>query len=231
MTAPFVQVKDSGRILGGLTDDVHTGAPPLRPCDVEGRTAALDALFAYLTEITFYRSAGAGNPPTPFRLDRTQCHIEWPENVDDLHFPSIGVASGESSMDPIGLAPVIDDSSVDVFGVGTALWRLWDYREVLVLEVWASSRAERRALVDGLQQALSPSDNVSNLRLILPRYYNTRATYTLEGVQRADEMAAKNRRLAKLRVELRYDVVRHARYAPFHPETFVSMLGATDSLP
>lgn len=216
MTAPFVAVSEATRnaIEGGLNDDVQTGAAPLPPRDVEGRTAALSTLFDYFCELTFYRTGGKGKAPYPFRLTRSECHIEWPENVENIHYPSIGVLAGDSDHDPIGLSPVVDESTKDRFGCGTALWRLWDYKEVLQLEVWASSRAERRALVEGLQQALSPSESVSNLRLLLPTYFNQRASYTLLGAIRADDGAAKNRRRAVLRMELRYDVVRLARYAP-----------------
>ena len=227
MTAPFVNVSPDtqARVFGGLSDQVFTGAPPIPAKSAEGRTEALETLFDYLCEITFYRSAGRGKPPIPFQLNRAECYTEWPENMVDLTFPSIGVVPSEPELRPIGLAPVIDETTKDQFGIGTVVWRLWDYKEVLQLEVWASSPPERRALVEGLQQAFSPSENVSNLRLMLPTYFNQRASYTLTATTRVDDSAVKNRRLARLRVELSYEIVRHARYAALVPAMFV---GVTD---
>lgn len=233
MTAPFVTMPTTTRerVFGDVADNVLTGVPSIPPNDVEGRTAALNALFDYLCSLVFYRSGGVGKPPHAFQLDRTECYVEWPENVEELKFPAVGVQSGDGQTMPIGLSPVIDDDSIDVYGKGTALWRLWDYHEPCALEVWATSRAERRALIAGIQQAFSPSMDVSNLRLTLPTYFNTLACYTLISVQRVDDQAPKNRRLAVIRFDLQYEVVRHARYLPLDPTVYMDVSDVHTSTP
>jgi hypothetical protein len=160
-------------------------------------------------------------------------HIQWPQNADEvLTFPAIGILPGEGQHIPIGLSPAIDETTIDTYGMGTVLWRLWEYQEDLQLELWASSPAERAAMVQGIELALSPSENVSNLRLRMDNYFGTSACFTLLGAIRVEDGdAAKERRRALMRVRMRYEILRLGRYNRLMPTASVSVLTPDEELP
>jgi hypothetical protein len=145
-------------------------------------------------------------------------HIEWAEAKTDAVTPSIAVQPGDHEFVPMGLTSFLDERTRDVFGLGTVLEVQSEYVETFELEITAQRRAERRAMLAGLQSALSPTEQRFGVVFALPAYYGQTARFTPKGGRLGHEMSeALNRRKAWLRVELRVNVVRLVHYAPMIP--------------
>ncbi len=72
-----------------------------------------------------------------------------------------------------------------------------------MLEVVAAKAATRRAIVEGLKQALRSADSSTALNLSLPDYFNQVAQFTLLNTSYIeDQDAVRNRRRAHLTIEL-----------------------------
>lgn len=205
-------------VVGGVVGTPN-GGPRI---DVQpGREESLEALGAYLLTATFLRQ-NEGGVPIAFKLEAFSA--EQPTSSTDLLFPSIGILPGKGEKIPTGLTPYIEETTRDLFGVGTVLRSLaTDYREVLQLEVWAASRAERRAILAGLDALFSPTEDVYGLRLRIPAFFNSVATFTPTGKQIDESTANTNRRKAMYEVELRYAEQHLVSYVPFTPSTVVDV--------
>jgi len=145
---------------------------------------------------------GGGGPPGPpaaFRIPRSHLLDEWPDALKSLTFPSIVVLPGDPVIIPRGLANSVDESTHDTFGRGTAVLPLHEHQERIVLEIWATTRFQRAAIVAGLQRAFDPAEEMSGIRITLPDYLGQVARFTLEGDARLDDDdSPKRRRRARL---------------------------------
>lgn len=185
--------------------------PPL----VDGRTAALRILKKYFQEITFYRHGGfdpnskAALPPISWRLAERDIHIEWPDAPEDVHFPAIAfLSTAPAQYESIGMTSYVDESSLDKFGPGTVLTWLSEYVETFQIELWCETKAQRRALLVGIERAMSPLEYMAGIRFRMPDYYDQLVCFSLNTRQLVDdELAVRNRRKAILEVEMRFNVV------------------------
>jgi hypothetical protein len=106
-----------------------------------------------------------------------------------------------------------------------------EHQERIVLEVWATTRFMRAAIVAGLQSAFDASEEMSGIRIPLPHYFGQVARFTLEGDARVDdENSARRRRRQRMTVRMEVDVVRLVNTVPILPETEVVVVGPLDSL-
>lgn len=199
---------------------------PLPPL-VDGRTAGLRTLRKYLQEIVFYRaggrdkSSGAELPPIAFRLPERDVHVEWPDSPENVNLPALAFLSTEpAQLDSIGMTPHVDEGSEDEHAPGTVLVWLYEHTEYFNIEVWAETKAQRRALVIGLEQAFSPLDYMCGLRFKMPDYYGQLVAFSLETKELVDdELATKNRRRARFRVLMRFHVVALYPVSKLEPST------------
>jgi hypothetical protein len=195
------------------------------PGAVDGRTSALRILKAYLCELTFRRAGevskvtGKRGEPVEFRLDPRDVHIEWPDHEDDLHFPAVVMlATGEAQYASIGLTPKAEEETRDVYAPGTVLYWMSENTETFVLEVWANTKAERRALKAGLEVALVPVEQMYGLRFRVPEYFNEMVCFTLLSSRIVDdEMAVQGRRKLQLSIEMRFNQVALVNYVEMRP--------------
>lgn len=186
--------------------------PP--PPAFDGRTVALRLLRQFISELTFYRANAEGLPPIPFQIAEKDIHIEWPDNEDDLIFPSIALLStGPANYDMIGLTGYIEENTRDKHGRGTVVQWMNEYRENLVLEIWASKKSERRAILAGLEAALSPTEQMYGLRFTMPDYFDELVCFSLNDREIIDDPdAAKNRRRARMTIQMRFHQVALVNY-------------------
>ena len=186
---------------------------------LDGRTVAMRILADYMSELTFYRSGGVGKMPVPFQIARKNIHVEaFPDYEEDLVFPSIAFLPGRGEYVPIGLTAFIEEASRDVYAPGTALQWMSEYTETFTIELWASQKPERRALVAGLEQALVPTAQLFGIRFQMPDYYQQLVCFTLNGRTNIDDNdSAKNRRRAHMEVEIRYNVVALVNVSELNP--------------
>jgi hypothetical protein len=180
----------------------------------DARTAALDRLKLYVSLLRFFRKGDKGGPPVEFRVPLENVLEEWPDADKDLRLPAVAFLAAPGVHEPVGLGPpVLCEESVGVFGPNTALEQTGTYREELGIEAWAHGKAERRALVAGLQLAMTGAAGSYAIRMKLPAYYGQIATFVLdETVYSDDPDVARGRRRAILRVTMTVPEVRLVRY-------------------
>jgi hypothetical protein len=195
--------------------------PP--PLSVDGRTVALRALRDYVTALTFYRSGGMGKPVIPFRIAPENFHIELPDNPQDTKLPSVVIMGSRADYDVIGLVSYIEEGTLNKFAPGTAVQWQMEHVETINVEIWASAKAERRAILAGLEVAFTPYEQMSGIRFILPDYFNELVCFTIMRREIFDEPdAARNRRRAQIELQMRFNVVTLVNVLPLNSSSTVN---------
>ncbi len=197
-----------------------------RSLTIDGRTAALRVLREYITDLTFYRAGDkSGGPPVAFQVKPENFHIEWPDNVVDMVTPSIVVVQGANAdYAVVGLDSYVEEDTVDAYAPGTVLQWQSEYTETFNLEIWASSKAERRAIIAGLEVALVPTEQMYGVRFRMPEYFDELVCFTLQRRRLMDtDSSARNRRIAQLEIEMRHNVVALVNYAPMMVQSVVQV--------
>lgn len=208
---------------------VGVGMPPGRPAvpspAVDARTHAMRAFQRFLSTLRFFRAGNVGGDPTCFQVPEADIFIEMPDNVEDLRFPSLAFLPSRANYDSYGLGPAqMMEDTLDVYGPGTTLVQQAEYSETFAVEVWASKKAERRALLAGIETALMSFDDSWALRMRLPDYYDRTAVFALSQREVFDDPdVVRNRRRGHLYVELRVDVVRLVNANELRPYLFTTV--------
>ena len=184
----------------------------------DARTIALEMLKTYITNLTFYRPGATGGPSIPFAIEPKNFHIEWPDYEDDLEMPSIVVLGAPVDYEAIGLTSYLEEASRDLYGKGTVLQWMSEYTEKITLELWCSKRHERRSMLAGIETAMCPTEQMYGLRFVMPDYYNELVCFSLMGRELIDDAeSAKNRRKARVEIEMRFNIVALVNYAALAP--------------
>lgn len=203
--------------------DVYpTREPPPTPI-YDGRTAALRILREYFSELTFFRPGGKdeiGNDKDPiaFKIPIRDIYIEWPDNEAELRSPSIAFLSiGQANYEAIGMTSYIDENWQNEHPGELLTW-MSEYVETFSIDIWCETKQQRRAVILGLEQSLSPLEYMAGLRFIMPEYYNQLVCLSLNNREIVDEDSASLlRRKAKLLVEMRFNVVMAYPVNPMEP--------------
>lgn len=184
----------------------------------DARSVALGALAGWISTLRFLRAGNIGGPPIPFRLPKQRVHQEQPDDAEQLRFPcAVFVPQRGLYVSGIGGGDV-DDATRDVWAPDSVVLGLGEYTESVAIELWASKKAERRALIAGLETAMQTAESTQMLRLRLPGYFNTTATFALSDQERIDEPdAVRNRRRARLYVTLSVPVLRLVHVVTLRP--------------
>lgn len=194
---------------------------------VDGRTAALRVLRDYVTDLTFYRENREGESKTPlgFQILHRNFHIEDPDENTKLVTPSIRIKPGAATYQSIGLGSYVMESTRNVFAPGTVLQWQSEYNERIMLEIIASKKAERRAILSGLETALTPTEQMAGIRFVMPDYYDVSVCYTLNGRPSGvdDSEATHNRRKVQLEIEMRFTIVALVNTVDFTPTVKVNV--------
>lgn len=212
-------------LIGDPFGAVDPPKPDLPPPARAGRSAAIKSLGDYLCARTYWRSGGTDKPLIPFRVPREQFLDEWPDDDVDLVFPSIGVEPDLGNYESIGLGSYIREETRDQFGPGTVIQQQGEYIENLQVQIWASKKAERAALVQGIEDGMIPTEQRYGLYLKMPGYYNGAARFSLMSRKNIDEEAAQGRRTALLTIELCFCVVRLVRCVDLRPVVVFDGIG------
>lgn len=199
----------------GLVGNVGAGeifparTEPLLP-DFDARTRALEAFGKFLSTLEFQRTGEDGGSAVPFRVARKDIHIEWPDHPEELVFPCIAFLPSRAGYNTFGLGPArIIPETIGVFGEGTALLNLAEYAETIIVEVRGSKKAERRAMMAGIEVAMGSFDNSWAVTLVLQDYFDVSATYSLMERENIDDPDnARNRRRGHFYIEMTTCLVR-----------------------
>ncbi len=174
--------------------------------DKDGRHHALERLAQFIRLVTFRRTAGTGEPEAkPFRLKGEQVTVGRPDDKGgEADLPAIAILPGTGTHDSLGLGiPELIDETFGLYGDGTAVVKIGEYIETITLEVVAAKRAERRAIVAGLEVIFRMVADQGSLLLKLPEYFGAVADFNLETSSYVeDNYASQNRRVARLSVTL-----------------------------
>lgn len=205
--------------------DVFPARDNQPPPTVDGRTVALQSLRRFLADLTFYRPGTRDpntlllGPPIPFQIPLTSIYVEWPDDEIDLKLPAIALlAITDADLEAVGLANVVDEDTLNVFAPNTIVLITGEYNENFALEIWADTKAHRRAMVVGIEQALSPFAQMAGLRFVMPDYYGQLCVFELQKRQYVDdEEAVRIRRRARLTVQLRYQSCALVNVNPMNP--------------
>lgn len=205
------------------------------PLAYDGRSVALGTLKKYLAEITFRRpggrtAAGVPLPPIDFRIPAKDIQIGWPDSEKEQNFPSMTFLHSPASYAMIGLAGYIDETTKDQFGVGTVVQWMSEHQETFQIEVWANKRAELRSILAGIETSLSPTEQMYGIRFIMPDYFNQLVRFTPIKRQEFDEQdSARNRRRARIDIEMAFHVVTLVNYSLVRPTLKVVVDGDIDT--
>lgn len=194
-------------------------APP--PPVYDGRTAALGILREYFSQLVFYRPGGRDElgqtkDPIPFQIPKRDIHVEWPDNEDELRAPSLAFLSiGPADYEAIGMTSYIDENWKEP---GYLLTWQSEYVETFSIDVWCETKAQRRSVILGLEQSLSPLEYMAGIRFVMPDYYGQLVCFSLQNREIIDdEQATVLRRKARLLVEMRFNVCALYPVNPLEP--------------
>ena len=207
-------------IVGGAS---LGSAFPFRPDpgipNIDGRTVSLSWLGRYLAHRTYARTGEVGASPVFFRFPEENFFVDPPGPENDLPYPAIACAGGESEDELIGFTPAADESTIDVYGQGTVAVPMYATMEKLRLQIWSSTLPEMRGLYEGVKESFSPTEGRTGIVVRLPDYYGQTARFTLTGSEwPTDPGSVRNRRWAFVSVTLEFDVTRLVRYARLIPQ-------------
>lgn len=164
-----------------LEPNERAGLTAVRECDAH--TAMARGLAEYLGQ----QSIEIGG-----RKLQLTTYTTWAEPEDTVRYPAaaVGAASGvyDRSFTP--------DVQTTIAG-SARLLAFSEFAQELQVELWATDPKERSYLVGMVEEALNPVDWMYGMRLRLPFYHNTTATYELltsQYIDSSDEAMAKYRR-------------------------------------
>lgn len=203
--------------------DVWPRREPPPPPVYDGRTAGLRILREYFSELTFFRPGGKdelGDPkdPIPFKIPIRDIHIEWPDNEADLHAPSLAFLSiGPADYEAIGMTSYVDENWQKEHPGELLTW-MSEYKETFSIDIWCETKQQRRSVILGLEQSLSPLEYMAGIRFVMPDYYGQLVCFSLQNREIIDDdMASVLRRKARLMVEMRFNVCAAYPVNPLEP--------------
>jgi hypothetical protein len=221
-----------GLLFGNPFGEIYPPRQNPPPPIVDGRTHALRVLKRYFQELQFNRSGGTDEngvvrPPITFTLPERDIHIEWPDNPEDVHLPAIALlAEDRGQYEAIGMTSYVDEESRNKYGDDTIIIWMSEYQETFVVELWAQTKAQRRAILAGLEVAFSPLQQMAGIRFRMPEYFDQLVCFELQNKEIVeDDLAVRNRRRARLRVLMRFNVVALVNATDFAPVVTVDESG------
>lgn len=106
----------------------------------------------------------------------------WAEPEQAVSYPAIAVAPSSGTYDR-SISPV---TLIEQLDHDLRLVAFTELESELTLELWATDPRERTYLCAMIEEALSPTDWMYGLRLVLPFYHSAVATYELKTCQYMD---------------------------------------------
>lgn len=108
------------------------------------------------------------------RVLQLNTYSAWAEPEDSARYPALTVGAGRGEyvrgFTPDGMMTLDGDLRLAV---------ITEFTQTLTLEMWANDPRERSYLTAMVEEALNPVDWMYGVRLVLPFYHGTTATYEL----------------------------------------------------
>jgi len=121
-----------------------------------------------------------------------KAYTTWAEPEDAVTYPAVAIAA-EAGIYDRGFTPSFE-KSIDG---DVSLMAFSEFQQNLIVDLWATDPRERSYLCAMVEESLNPVDWMYGMRLRLPFYHNTVATYELmasQYIDSADDAMAKYRR-------------------------------------
>jgi hypothetical protein len=121
-------------------------------------------------------------------------YSQWAEPEDNVSYPALAVGAGQGQY-VRGFTP---DGFLHFEQEGYQLQAVTEFTQTLTLELWATDPRERTYLTAMVEESLNPHDWMYGLRLALPFYHGTTATYELVSttyMDSAEDAVAKFRKV------------------------------------
>lgn len=200
----------------------------LPPLTMDARTHVLERFADYLHCIQF--QVPDGPEVTPYQIPRERILVEWPDDDQTvMKWPTLVFEPGRYELLPSGLTPRVNEASRDQHGQGTVLVTSYEYRELVTLAVWASTRAQRRTMLAGIEWALTPVEEIAGIRLRVPDYYDETVHFeAMEGQNIDVEDSMRRRRRSEMVFEMRFDLVNLVRMDDLEPSVEVATFEQSD---
>ena len=201
--------------------DVYPVQPALPPPAFDAREWAVGALASWISVLRFLRTGNVGGPAIPFRIQKARVHTDWPDGVEDMKFPSIVfVPKPGSYVRGLGGGNVMDDTQ-NIYAPKTVVLSMGEYTEQITVEAWSSKKSERRAITAAIETAMMMNETTMALRLRLPDYFDSTATFSLEEQERVDDQdVARNRRRCRYPIQLTVPVLRLVHSVTLQPYVY-----------
>lgn len=213
-------------LWGDPFNEVYPKREPPPPPVYDGRTAAMRILKQYFSELTFFRPGGKNElgieqPPIDFKIPKRDIHVEWPDDEAELHLPALALLANQAAdYDSIGMTNYVQENTRDKYAPNTVLIWMSEYIEDFPVEVWAETKQQRRSILAGLEQALSPLQQMAGIRFRMPDYYDQLVVFeTLSREIFDDDQATFLRRRARIMLKVRFNVVALVNVQPLVPST------------
>lgn len=178
-----VQLKPGARPPSSLVTDPNAllSLTPHRETDTH--TAMARGLAEYLGQ----QSIDVGG-----RKLQLTTYTTWAEPEDAIRYPAAAITADAGVYDR-SFTPSVEKS----FANNVQLMAFSEFSQELQVEIWATDPRERSYLVAMVEEALNPVDWMYGMRLVLPFYHSTSATYELissQYIDSSEDALAKYRR-------------------------------------
>lgn len=182
-TRNSVQLKPGARPLASLVLDPNQEMQLTGYRETDAHTAMARGLAEYLSQQTI--EVGG-------RKLQLTTYSTWAEPEAQVSYPAAAIG-GEGGVYDRGFTPNV----VQTVDGKTRLMAVSEFVQDLQIDLWATDPKERLFLAAMIEEALNPVDWMYGMRLVLPFYYGTTATFEMLGSQytdSSDDAMAKYRR-------------------------------------
>ncbi len=182
-TRNSIQLKPGARPLSTLVTDPDMGMQLTGYRETDAHTAMARGLAEYLSQQTI--EVGG-------RKLQLKTYSTWAEPEDQVSYPAAAIGAEAGTYDR-GFTP----NYVQTVDAKVRLIAVSEFVQDLQIDLWATDPKERLFLSAMIEEVLNPVEWMYGMRLVLPFYHNTIASYELLGSQytdTSDDAMAKYRR-------------------------------------
>lgn len=158
----------------------------------------------------------------------------WAEPETPSRFPSAVVyGTVDGTYDASRFTPGVNAKHRIPAPDGRYLMQMAEYVTDLSLEVWCTDPAERADFAMFLEDALNPTDFMYGFRLVLPHYFNARASFEMKALAYADteEEAKRRYRRAVFTLEGRVPLIKLVGFPLAKPEKRLDVVDSSSGNP